>query len=119
MVFRFVPSALGPAVLLGLAACGPSAGGAGVVQSGGDPSAGEVIAETHCARCHAIGAAGDSPHADAPAFRTLAQSYPVESLAEAFAEGIVVGHPDMPVFQFDRAETDDLIAYLASIQAVD
>ena len=41
----------------------------------------------------AIGASGESPHATAPPFRTLSQNYPIESLSEAFAEGILVEHP--------------------------
>jgi hypothetical protein len=52
----------------------------------------------------------------APPFRTLSQSYPLNSLEEAFAEGILVGHPDMPDFQLEPAQIDHLIAYLNSIQ---
>ncbi len=43
--------------------------------------------------CHAIGRSGDSPNKDAPAFRTLGQRYPVDSLEEALGEGILSGHP--------------------------
>jgi hypothetical protein len=37
-------------------------------------------------------------------------------LQEAFAEGIAVGHPAMPEFQFEADESDDLLAYLAELQ---
>jgi hypothetical protein len=50
-------------------------------------------------------------------FRTLRDRYPVEDLAEAFAEGITTGHPSMPQFQLDPAQINDLIAYLNSIQS--
>ena len=57
---------------------------------------GEVIAQKNCARCHAIGEAGASPMGLAPQFRDLSKRYPIETLEEALAEGIVVGHPAMP-----------------------
>lgn len=77
---------------------------------------GQAFAQLHCAQCHAIGRFGDSPLAEAPPFRTLGTKYPVESLAEAFAEGITTGHPTMPEFQLDVAQINDLLAYLASVQ---
>ena len=76
---------------------------------------GRAIAEAKCARCHAIAAKGESPMALAPPFRELHGRYPVEHLAEAFAEGIVVGHPAMPEFRFDPPEIDALLAYLQSL----
>jgi mono/diheme cytochrome c family protein len=59
---------------------------------------------------------GDSPHGQAPPFRVLHERYPVEQLAEAFAEGIVTGHPDMPPFVLSPNEIDDVIAYLKSLE---
>jgi mono/diheme cytochrome c family protein len=76
---------------------------------------GRAIAETKCARCHAIGTAGESPVALAPPFRVLPQRYPVDHLAEALAEGIVVGHPMMPEFTFDPPEIDALLTYIESL----
>ena len=78
--------------------------------------AGREIAETYCAACHATGRAGVSPNAEAPPFRTLSQRYPVDNLAEAFAEGLRVGHPAMPEFRFEADQVDEMIAYLKSIQ---
>ena len=77
---------------------------------------GRQIAEANCSRCHAIGLSGDSPYPEAPPFRTLSRNYRVDNLSEAFAEGISVGHPAMPEFQFDPDDVDDLVAYLTSIQ---
>ncbi|MEG6509842.1 cytochrome c [Methyloligella sp. 2.7D] len=76
---------------------------------------GQAFVESHCARCHAIGPEGESPMAEAPPFRTLKQHYPVDSLAEALAEGIVTGHPDMPPFELDPHQINDIILYLDTL----
>lgn len=77
---------------------------------------GFVFVQTNCSKCHAVGRFGDSPLAIAPPFRTLHENYPVEDLAEALVEGIVVGHPSMPQFELDPAQVDDVIAYLKSLE---
>ncbi len=81
-----------------------------------DTAEGRRLAEIHCATCHAIGAEDESRHPMAPPFRTLSRDYPVTALEEAFAEGILVGHPDMPEFRLEPAQIDALIAYMQSIQ---
>ena len=73
------------------------------------------FARTNCSKCHAIGKIGDSPLSEAPPFRTLHERYPVEDLAESFAEGIRTGHPSMPEWRLDAAEINDLIAYLKTL----
>ena len=78
---------------------------------------GEVLVRDNCSRCHAIGKEGDSPHPEAPPFRTLSSRYPIEDLAESLAEGIVSGHPDMPIFVFNPHDVEAVIEYLQSIQA--
>ena len=77
---------------------------------------GRRLAEIHCARCHAIGVEGESRHPMAPPFRTLSRNYPVGALEEAFAEGVLVGHPDMPEFEFEPRQVDAVVAYLQSVQ---
>lgn len=77
---------------------------------------GRAIVEANCTTCHAVGESGDSPHPDAPPFRTLSQNYPIESLSEAFAEGILVGHPDMPEFRLEPAQINAVLAYIQSVQ---
>lgn len=78
---------------------------------------GRTLAQAHCATCHAIGKRGQSPNPQAPRFATLAQRYPLDNLAEAFSEGILVGHGPMPEFQFEPDQVDSLIAYLRSVQS--
>jgi cytochrome c len=76
---------------------------------------GAAIAERHCARCHSITTEGASPLAPAPPFRVLPQRYPVEQLAEALAEGIITGHPEMPHFTFTPVDIDALLTYIDSL----
>jgi mono/diheme cytochrome c family protein len=77
---------------------------------------GNAVLAKNCSRCHAIGATGISPHREAPAFRTLGQRYPIESLAETLAEGLSTGHPDMPEFIFETRDVAAILAYLQTIQ---
>jgi cytochrome c len=77
---------------------------------------GSVFVRTHCTHCHAVGKVGASPLPVAPAFRTLHERYPVESLQESLAEGIVTGHPSMPEFRLDPGQVADVIAYLKSLE---
>ena len=81
----------------------------------GDVSEGQKIAQKLCARCHAIGQHGQSPHKDAPRFSEIVSKWPVDSLAESLAEGIVVGHKAMPEFQLDPDPLGHLLAYLSSL----
>ena len=37
-------------------------------------------------------------------------------LEEAFADGITTGHPEMPRFQFEPDQIDDLIAFFKSLE---
>jgi cytochrome c len=77
---------------------------------------GELLLTTNCARCHAVGRTGASPHPAAPPFRTLSRKYKIEGLSEALAEGLSTGHPDMPEFVFAPADVGAIIDYLQSIQ---
>lgn len=77
---------------------------------------GEALLTKHCGACHAVGRTGSSQQREAPALRTLGQRYPVESLEEALAEGLITGHPDMPEFSFSPADVGAVIEYLKSIQ---
>jgi cytochrome c len=81
-----------------------------------DLKRGEELLRRDCGPCHATGKTGDSPRKEAPAFRTLSQRYPIESLEESLGEGIMSGHPDMPEFSFDADDVGAIIAYLNSIQ---
>jgi mono/diheme cytochrome c family protein len=83
-----------------------------------DPVAaeGRFLAEVHCAACHAIGRNDSSKHSEAPPLRGLSKNYPVAALEESLAEGIVVGHPDMPEYRFRPEDVAALIHYLETIQ---
>ena len=71
--------------------------------------------ERKCARCHAVGLTDDSHMPEAPAFRTLHNRYPLDSLSEAFAEGIVTGHPAMPEFELSIDTINDMLAYMKGL----
>jgi cytochrome c len=83
-----------------------------------DPRAqrGLAFARTHCAQCHALDKVSESPLKIAPPFRTLHKRYPVESLAEALAEGIQTGHPTMPEFRLEPDQIHDLLSYLKTLE---
>jgi mono/diheme cytochrome c family protein len=77
---------------------------------------GVAFVRLHCAQCHAIDKVSPSPLRAAPPLRDLHKRYPVEGLEEAFAEGIVTGHPSMPQFQLPPDQIGDLIAFLKSLE---
>jgi cytochrome c len=78
---------------------------------------GKALVESNCGGCHEVGKTGSSPHPDAPPFRTLSQHYPLEALAEALAEGISTGHPDMPEFIATPEQISAIIAYIGSLDS--
>jgi mono/diheme cytochrome c family protein len=79
------------------------------------PEQGRALAQVLCARCHAIERRAASPHPRAPPFAEVARRYPPEHLAEALAEGIIVGHSDMPVFQLSPQEIEGFLDYLEEV----
>ena len=83
----------------------------------GDAAKGLAILQKNCARCHALGMTGNSPHRQAPPFRDVVERYPVEDLEGSLAEGIVSGHPDMPEFTFEPKEINSILAYFNSLKA--
>jgi cytochrome c len=78
---------------------------------------GRILAERMCADCHAVGERGQSPHAAAPAFRTLERRMDLDPFMDRLREGLAVGHPDMPMFRFTREDARAFVLYLRSIQA--
>ncbi len=96
---------------------------AAVEASAADDTTGSLVARgadiltRDCGGCHAVGRQGDSPLAKAPHFRELGQRFPIESLAEALAEGIMTGHPEMPELSYEPPDIDAILAYLEDIQA--
>lgn len=77
---------------------------------------GKTFALNNCARCHSIDKVSPSKLKMAPPFRTLHLRYPIETIGEALAEGIVTGHPTMPQFQLDPDQINDLLSYLKTLE---
>ena len=80
-------------------------------------AAGQKMAEEQCGTCHAVARDAQSPMRNAPPFSYLGRSYPVSSLAEALAEGMITGHDSMPEWELEPAEIRGLLGYIQSIQA--
>lgn len=70
----------------------------------------------NCARCHSVDKFTESPLKIAPPFRELHKRYPIESLQEAFAEGIRTAHQNMPEFRLEPEQIGDVIAYLKTLE---
>lgn len=102
-------------IFAALLALSPAAAMGGAAPDVGDAARGHDLATARCGACHAVEARGRSPMRAAPPFRTLGRRYPVESLDEALAEGIVAGHPDMPSDPWEAADIADFIAHLRAI----
>jgi len=77
---------------------------------------GLTFVRVHCAPCHAIDMASESPLAIAPPFRSLHLRFPIESLQRRLSEGIVAGHPTMPQFRLEADQITDVIAYLKALE---
>jgi len=87
----------------------------GSALAAGDPVRGRELATSLCGRCHATGPTGASPLPTAPPFRTLDERYPIESLAEGLAEGLVTGHPAMPEVRLEPEAIADFLAFLEDL----
>jgi hypothetical protein len=64
-----------------------------------------------------VGKTGDSPAHGVPPFRVIAARGDVENLQEALAEGIMVGHPEMPEFTFEPHQIRAFLNYLKNLAA--
>lgn len=76
---------------------------------------GQALVEANCSRCHATGAQGNSPNAEAPPFRSIAVRHPMLALREPLARGIAAPHDQMPKFQLAPADVDKIVAYINSL----
>jgi mono/diheme cytochrome c family protein len=87
------------------------------VQAEDDPiSHGQSLVAEFCAKCHAIGIKGESPHPWAPPFRTLGRTVDLNEFPRALERGITSIHPDMPAIKFSQEEARAVRAYLWAIQ---
>lgn len=70
-----------------------------------------------CAACHGIDKSDRSPHASALPFRRLEPRVDLDELEARLREGILAGHPDMPMFKLNREEAHAVVQYLRAIRA--
>jgi len=89
---------------------------AGVANAQNPERRGRAVVREFCARCHAIGKTGDSPHPGAPPFRTLGRSFDLDQFPRRLERGISSGHPDMPEFKLGVDDALAVTAYLRTIQ---
>lgn len=80
-----------------------------------DLARGERIAADKCARCHAVGPAGESPQKGVPPFHTLSRFYPIPMLEKTLRTGVVDGHEEMPMFELGFIDVRNLLAYIDSL----
>lgn len=84
---------------------------------GADQRRAKYLLTELCARCHAVGTIGRSPHPYAPPFRELGERKLYdEDFGERLRDGLSTIHPDMPTFHFNQNDADDVINYLRAIQ---
>lgn len=87
---------------------------AGEASNGPSADRGKTLAMAHCAPCHAIQSADESPtrtNANT-AFRDLHRRFPIPMLVKALQTGTIEGHDEMPAFDFTQAEIMDLMKYI-------
>jgi len=78
---------------------------------------GRKLLDRLCARCHAVGETGRSPHIDAPAFRHFGDGKLYdEDFSQRLQNGLSTIHPDMPTFRFSRSDAEAAVNYLRAIQ---
>ena len=77
---------------------------------------GKALLESMCARCHAVGATGQSPLAEAPPFRTFGDKLYDTDFVQRLQDGLITIHPGMPTFRFDRPDAEAAVNYLKAIQ---
>jgi cytochrome c len=78
---------------------------------------GKALAVKLCFRCHAT--SNDMVRLIDPGrlLRDLAPRWPLENLGEELTEGISVGHPAMPEFEFNSREIEVLLACLNLVKS--
>ena len=82
-----------------------------------EPSqSGRALLDEFCARCHAVGKTGNSPHPSAPPFRNLGRSFDLDQFPRQLQRGLSSGHPDMPEFKFSEEDARAVAVYLRSVQ---
>ncbi|MDJ0979940.1 MAG: cytochrome c [Erythrobacter sp.] len=77
---------------------------------------GRAFAQANCAGCHALDD-GVSPNPNAPSLRRAARRLPDWMVAGSFQRGVQIGHTmEMPVFEFEDEDIDNLLAYMETLK---
>jgi cytochrome c len=101
-------------------AASASGGPQAACRAGDMVCAGQALAESRCARCHAVGASGTSPYPGAQPFRVYWQRWTRPALFSALKTGIIVEHDQsgvkLPEMKLTEDEIKHLFAYLDTIQ---
>ena len=77
---------------------------------------GRELATRMCAHCHAVGKWERSPLTNATPFRQMEARVDYDDLQRRLQDGLVAGHPAMPMFVFKAEEARALIVYLRAIR---
>jgi mono/diheme cytochrome c family protein len=77
---------------------------------------GQTLVRVHCAQCHSIDKASESPLRIATPLRDLHRSFPIEDLRRPLSEGIIANHPTMPQFRLEPDQVSDVLAFLKSLE---
>jgi len=86
-----------------------------VAQPFGNVARGMGIAQSTCARCHAVTReARRSPDPMAPTFFSVATTLGMTD--RALRVWLQTSHPTMPNYVLNRDETDDIVAYILSLK---
>ena len=75
---------------------------------------GRHIAQDQCAQCHQVGPTGDSPNPMSPAFRNIRLRYNFIGFKKRFAAMQADNHNEMPGFNIQAADVEDIAAYVES-----
>jgi len=76
---------------------------------------GKAILQEKCARCHAIGAVGESPLKLAPPMRDIYARYAPRELQAELMEGMVSRHKEMPQIDFSEEDAHAILVYLYAL----
>jgi mono/diheme cytochrome c family protein len=77
---------------------------------------GKALLEKLCARCHAVGISGRSPHPYAPPFRSFGETKLYdEDFGRRLQDGLFTTHLDMPTFHFSRDDAGAVLNYLRAL----
>jgi cytochrome c len=76
---------------------------------------GMIFVQVNCGKCHATDRLSESPLPIAPPLRDLSRRFPAERLSYGLVNAMQAGHLNMPAFQLDPGQLDDVVAYLRTL----